>query len=128
MVYLTNAEALLLESCSDEGDVRLVDGGSEYKGRVEVCYRNTWGTVCDDGWDDLNAEVVCRQLGHITTGARAFGYATFGQGIGPIVLDNVACAGTEENLTSCLQAVLGVSNCRHFEDAGVECQAPEGES
>ena len=49
--------------CAD-GAIRLVGGTERYEGRVEVCIGETWGTVCDDGWDTNDAGVVCAQLGY----------------------------------------------------------------
>ena len=52
-----------MTACHNEGAVRIVsDGLSEQFGRVELCNGSVWGTVCDDGWDDTDAAVVCKQL------------------------------------------------------------------
>ena len=46
-------------SCTP-GDVRLV--GRPSTGRLEVCWRSRWGSVCSSQFDRLDAAVVCRQL------------------------------------------------------------------
>lgn len=51
--------------------------------------------------------------------AAAVNRAVYGQGAGPIVMDNVACTGTETSLMNC--TFLSSHNCQHFEDAGVRC-------
>lgn len=97
-----------------------------YEGRVELCYGEIWGTVCDDFWGMPDAMVVCRQLGFNVTGAQAFNFAFFGQGTGPILIDDVECTGAETRLISCRHTPIGSHNCVHFEDAGVRCPAPPG--
>ena len=47
--------------------------------------------------------------------------AIFGEGSGPIWLDDVACNGTESSLNSCLHFGVGNHNCGHYKDAGVIC-------
>ncbi|XP_071954286.1 scavenger receptor cysteine-rich domain-containing protein DMBT1-like [Antedon mediterranea] len=108
--------------CVNSQDVRLVGGSGQYEGRVEIYYNGEWGTICDDNWDIHDATVVCRQLGYLdATGAP--GRAAYGEGNAgsPILLDNVACSGSERNILDCSSNGLNVHNCGHSEDAGVIC-------
>ena len=107
-------------------NVRLAEGSSYNEGRVEVYYNGEWGTVCDDGWDDIDAGVVCRQLGFGSLGT-AIGLADFGQGSGSIWLDGVSCSGDELTLANCGHLGVNVTrSCAHSEDAGVRCFGGQG--
>ena len=50
------------------GDIRLADGDVPSEGRVEVCLNGVWGTVCDDSWGTVDAQVACNQLGYSMSG------------------------------------------------------------
>ena len=48
----------------NHGAIRLIGGSAVSEGRVEVCVNETWGTVCDDAFGNVDAGVVCRVLGY----------------------------------------------------------------
>ncbi|KAF1603594.1 Soluble scavenger receptor cysteine-rich domain-containing protein SSC5D, partial [Eudyptes chrysolophus] len=95
---------------------RLANGSSFCSGRVEVPHDGEWDTVCDDSWSLMDAEVGCREVGCGQALSAQFG-AAFGQGSGPVWLDEVTCAGTEAALPLCQARSWGSHNCNHREDA-----------
>ncbi len=105
------------------GALRLVDGASPSEGRLEVLHNGQWGTVCDDGWDIDDAGVVCRQLGFAGAAGSGVSVPFFGQGAGPIWMDDVQCVGFESSLTNCDFPGFGAHDCSHGEDVGVRCNS-----
>ncbi|KAM5174139.1 antigen WC1.1-like [Callospermophilus lateralis] len=109
-----------ITNCSDSRQLRLVDRGSHCAGRVEILQQGSWGSICDDSWDLSDAHVVCRQLG-CGVALEATVSAHFGEGSGPIWLDELNCTGEEAHVWQCPSQGWGQHNCRHKEDAGVIC-------
>ncbi|NWZ10644.1 DMBT1 protein, partial [Agelaius phoeniceus] len=95
------------------------------EGRVEISHSGGRGTVCDNGWDLRDAQVVCRQLG-CGAAVSATSGASFGQGSGSIYLDYVSCAGWESSIFQCSHRGWGVHTCDHRKDAGVVCSGTIG--
>ncbi|XP_016113110.1 galectin-3-binding protein A-like [Sinocyclocheilus grahami] len=109
-----------LKQPKQEGRVRLV-GDLPSSGRVEVYHDGQWGTVCDDGWELAEAQVVCRQLG-FPGAISVMAGGQYGEGSGPIWLDDMNCKGSESSLSECSFKGWGVTDCSHKEDAGVVCE------
>ena len=122
MVYLCTASLKKKTGPSNCGnfDARLVGGDSEREGRVEICYSRVWETVCDYGWDQVDAIVVCRQLGYQR--ALPTNNSRFGDGEGPILFENVRCNQIHSNLSRCVdfQHIGTLRHCTHT--AGVICE------
>jgi len=48
---------------SSVADIRLSGSEVVREGRLEVKVAGRWGTVCDDGFSDVDAAVACSMLG-----------------------------------------------------------------
>eukprot|EP01084_Bolivina_argentea_P195111 334796_1 len=101
-------------------------GDNIYKGRVEIYHNDEWGTICNDAADGKDFVVICRQLGYSTVDDYwSDNYDTpFGQGIGSIWLDELACNGRETEVIQCVHDGWGIQDCDHYEDISVSCKDP----
>lgn len=110
-------------------------------GRVEVCINGTWGTVCDNMWDNTDASVVCRQLGFSPYGLCLYLYKytkhcfiylpliiyagsvalfrRFSDSVWPTLINDIKCTGSEESIWQCPHVVHQDSLCG---DSSVVCQ------
>jgi len=113
-------------SCMHRADVsvvcpslRLIGGPGPHEGRLEVYYNGIWGTVCDDKFDNADANVVCYMLGYGHSGRSINN--RYGAGSGRIWLDEVQCRGTETSIAECQHRTWGINDCSHSEDVSVSC-------
>lgn len=91
-------------------NLRLVDGNGYNTGRLEIFHDGIWGTVCDDGWTQINSAVACRELG-FSTGSFT---RQFSWGSGQIWLDDVRCSLSDRSLRLCQHRGFGSHNCGKF--------------
>lgn len=109
-----------------QGSVRLIGrpGAGPHEGRVEVYYFGHWGRVCNQYWDIQDANVVCRQLGY-PAALTVYVRGVYGRGEGLVLLDRVACTGSEANISQCIHRGLGIHSrtCTYRADAGVICSS-----
>ncbi|CAM5157333.1 unnamed protein product, partial [Natator depressus] len=84
-------------------------------GCIEDPYNESWRTICDDGWDTKDTDIVYRQLGcGLVISAPVS--AHYGEGSGSILLNDVQCKGDES-------LVVHRHNCGHQENASVICSS-----
>ena len=114
--------------CND-WDVRLVNGSTApqpagssilQEGTVEVCFNNTYGSICHNLWNENDARVLCRDLGFSSENTTALINAHYGISSGPIYLNSIQCTGDETSLSDC-SYVREIDGCTHEQDAGVSC-------
>lgn len=99
---------------------RLVEGFGPWEGRLELRDNDgTWRPVCQAGFDDDDAQVVCRMLGIRHHGGTAHTDEKFPQSVAPPIIEQLNCQGTESELVQCKgHEALAGANCS---SAGVEC-------
>ena len=91
---------------------------------MEINVGGVWGTVCSDGWDINDAQVVCRML-NLSAATATPKDAAYGEGRGPIWLGHVQCRGNENYLLNCPHYAHWYTGCGHNDDAGVVCGSLE---
>ena len=134
------------EMCN-HSSIQLVGGRDSREGVVRVCVGSAWSSVCWEGWGDVDAAVVCRQLNFTGGRGRPFLSACGSEGrwqpffiivcflSGPLsirgslfgwmsdsaVVGRVQCRGNETNLLDCPHSRQFVSLCSLGSVAGVIC-------
>lgn len=94
------------------------------EGRVEIEVNGVWGTICSEGWDLADADVVCKTMGYPGAAGRVVA-GNYGEGTGPVHMSNVACSTTDTKISLCPNDGFGVTTCDNSRDAGVVCRTGE---
>merc|ERR1712130_120711 len=95
------------------------------KGVLMVYYNGQWGTVCDDGFGQSEADVACRAMHYDAAATYANTRNSPGYSTPPgsdFMLDDVSCNSNEISLLDC-QASRTIHNCGAGEEIVLECRS-----
>ena len=84
---------------------------------------NTWGTVCDDSWHEVDAQAACHTLGFKGLSEYEVAYNTgWSKSEIPIVMNSLACTSNTDNFMQCPQSGCKTPcGCSHKEDILLTC-------
>ncbi|XP_059187494.1 CD5 antigen-like [Centropristis striata] len=121
---ISESSPYILEiTCSDS--VRLVNGTSLCSGRLEVKSdqsNQSWSSVCEEDFDQQDAEVVCRELG---CGAPSvLQGALYGEVETPMWTKEFQCGGNESSLLDCRSSGSDRNTCSPGRAVGLTCSEP----
>ncbi|XP_041375843.1 deleted in malignant brain tumors 1 protein-like [Gigantopelta aegis] len=100
-----------------------IRGNHAMSGVVEIRDNSTdsWGTICADSWDNADATVICRMLGHMWGIGHTVNKNLQKDDSMPMLIQDVQCYGNETALGECPYAGWTVQFCWSFHLATVEC-------
>ena len=131
---LTALSVFACAKAQSYGELRLVHRGngsslSAAAGLLEIFLNGEWGTICESGFDLIDANVACRQMGY----RAAVSYTTafhspfsIGNQTQSVWLSDIDCRDLNGlHLLSCAHGEIGEhdssANCDHFFDVAVMC-------
>ncbi|CAI5657934.1 unnamed protein product [Oreochromis niloticus] len=117
-----NVSMSLCNSANSLDSVRLLNGSSLCSGRLQVKSNQRWSSVCEDDFDQQDAEVGCRELGcgppSLLQGA------LYGEVEAPVLSREFQCGGHESALLDCRSSGSVRSSCSPGKAAGLTCSEP----
>ena len=121
-----DTEPVVPKNLPPQVPVRLLGGKTEHEGRLQVMIDGKWGTVCDYGWNMINAALVCHQLGLALNPIDWRLERSEIPGAGTqedILLSHVRCTEHDTDITKCRSERLQEfeNSCTHEMDVGVKC-------
>ena len=130
---LTALSVFACAKAQSYGELRLVHRGNGSSpaaaGLLEIFLNGEWGTICESGFDLIDANVACRQMGY----RAAVSYTTafhspfsIGNQTQSVWLSDIECRDPNGlHLLSCAHGEIGehdsFANCDHFFDVAVMC-------
>jgi len=97
--------------------------GAYIQGHVEIFHSATWGTICDDHFNNNGARVLCRMMNYADGEYNSVYRQSSLTPSSKIWLDDVRCSGTESDINDCPRSAWGSHNCGHSEDIAIRCYA-----
>lgn len=79
---------------------------------------NRWGTVCDDAFEEIDAQAACLTLGFKGLTSFKTHNSEYSDSVYPTLMDDVACA---TNTSDFLQCSTAKEDCSHTEDILLSC-------